>query len=147
MPAAIETGSWEIPVVSVSSAPGDHAELQRLLPMPRWKVYRSTTALSAVKIMRALRLVPIVICDADLFPATWQELLTQIGLFPKPPHLIIASRIADDYLWAEALNLGAYDVLGKPFDLAELTRSLSLAWLRTQREHGIGEAQVIAAVA
>ena len=91
--------------------------------------------------------VPIVVCDANLFRATWQELLAQIGLFPEPPHLIVASRIADDYLWAEALNLGAYDVLGKPFDLTELTRSLSLAWLRTQREHRIAEGQAIAAVA
>jgi len=147
MPPTIETGNWEIPVVSVSSAPGDHVELERLLPMPRWKVYRSSTVRSAIQLLRALQRVPIVVCDAHLFPATWQELLAQIGLFPEPPHLIVASRIADDYLWAEALNLGAYDVLGKPFDLTELTRSLSLAWLRTQREHGIAEAQVIAAVA
>jgi DNA-binding NtrC family response regulator len=147
MPPTIETGSWDIPVVSVSSAPSDHVELERLLPLPRWKVYRSSTVRSAVQLLRALRRVPIVVCDANLFPATWQELLAQIGLFPEPPHLIVASRLADDYLWAEALNLGAYDVLGKPFDLTELTRSLSLAWLRAQREHGIAEAQVIAAVA
>jgi DNA-binding response OmpR family regulator len=147
MPPTIETGSWDIPVVSVSPASGDHVELELLLPIPRWKVYRSSTVRSAVQLLRALQFVPIVVCDANLFPATWQEMLAQIGLFPEPPHLIVASRIADDYLWAEALNLGAYDVLGKPFDVTELTRSLSLAWLRTQRERGIAEAQVIAAVA
>jgi len=147
MPPTIEPGSWDIPVVSVSSVPGDHVELERLLPTPRWKVYRSSTLRSAVQLLRALQRVPIVVCDANLFPTTWQELLAQIGLFPESPHLIVAARIADDHLWAEALNLGAYDVLEKPFDRTELTRSLSLAWLRTQREHGLAEAHVIAAVA
>jgi hypothetical protein len=32
-----------------------------------------------------------------------------------------------DYLWAEALNLGAYDVLANFFDLTEVTRTLSSA--------------------
>ena len=36
--------------------------------------------------------------------------------------------MADERLWAEALSLGAYDVLVKPLDAAEATRILSLAW-------------------
>ena len=51
----------------------------------------------------------------------------------------MASRFADDYLWVEALNLGAYDVLAKPFDITELTRSLSLAWLRSQRQRDVND--------
>ena len=43
--------------------------------------------------------------------------------------LIVTSRLADDRLWAEALNLGAYDVLAKPFERMELVRSVSSAWL------------------
>jgi CheY-like chemotaxis protein len=42
---------------------------------------------------------------------------------PDPPMLIVTSRLADDYLWAEALNLGAYDVLAKPFDASEVSSS------------------------
>jgi FixJ family two-component response regulator len=45
------------------------------------------------------------------------------------PSLIVTSRLADDRLWAEALNLGAYDVLAKPFERLELVRSVSSAWL------------------
>jgi CheY-like chemotaxis protein len=44
--------------------------------------------------------------------------------------LIVASRTADEYLWAEALNLGAYDVLSKPYRPAEVVRVLSMAWLQ-----------------
>jgi hypothetical protein len=32
-------------------------------------------------------------------------------------------------LWAEALNLGAYDVVPKPFDSHELSLIISFAWL------------------
>ena len=35
----------------------------------------------------------------------------------------------DDALWGEVLNLGAYDVLSKPFHRTEVTRIISLAWL------------------
>jgi len=49
--------------------------------------------------------------------------------FSVPPMLIVASRTADEYLWAEALNLGAYDVLSKPYRAAEVVRVLSMAWL------------------
>ena len=42
--------------------------------------------------------------------------------------LIVTSRLADEYLWAEALNLGAYDMLAKPFDASEVVRVLGSAW-------------------
>jgi DNA-binding response OmpR family regulator len=41
--------------------------------------------------------------------------------------LIVTSRLADDRLWAEALNLGAYDVIAKPFEASEVVRIAGLA--------------------
>jgi DNA-binding response OmpR family regulator len=49
--------------------------------------------------------------------------------------LIVTSRLADEKLWAEALNLGAYDVLAKPFDRQELVRTANLAWLHWRHRH------------
>lgn len=46
---------------------------------------------------------------------------------PSPPLLIVISRLADEHLWAEALNLGAYDVLAKPLNHTEIVRVLNLA--------------------
>jgi DNA-binding response OmpR family regulator len=54
------------------------------------------------------------------------EVLTPLS---NPPFLIVTSRTADERLWAEALNLGAYDVLAKPYNQAEVIRVVSLAWL------------------
>jgi DNA-binding response OmpR family regulator len=45
----------------------------------------------------------------------------------NPPDLIVASRLADEYLWAEVLNLGGYDVLAKPFNAEEVRRVVGLA--------------------
>ena len=74
--------------------------------------------------------VGVVLCDSDLGGTAWKEVLEHTSHLPDPPPVIVTSRIADEYLWAEALNLGAYDVLAKPFDAAEVERTLSMAWLR-----------------
>ena len=49
----------------------------------------------------------------------------------------MTSLLADEHLWAEALNIGAYDVLAKPFDRQEVIRIFSLAWLHWNDQHEI----------
>ena len=61
----------------------------------------------------------MVICERDLQQGSWKDLLEHTQRVANPPFMIVASLHADDYLWAEALNLGAYDVLAKPFDRTE----------------------------
>ena len=41
--------------------------------------------------------------------------------------MIVSSRLADDCLWAEVLNLGGYDLLAKPFAAAEVSRVVKMA--------------------
>ena len=48
-----------------------------------------------------------------------------------PPALIVTSRLADERLWAEVLNLGAFDLLSKPFDFDEATRIIPVAIRQT----------------
>jgi FixJ family two-component response regulator len=42
--------------------------------------------------------------------------------------LIVTSRLADEHLWSVALNLGAWDVLAKPFDRSEVFRGVKSGW-------------------
>jgi DNA-binding response OmpR family regulator len=72
---------------------------------------------------------PLVLCERDLGLETWRDVLAQTALMAYSPLLIVTSRLANERLWAEALNLGAYDVLAKPFDATEVTRTLNLAWV------------------
>jgi CheY-like chemotaxis protein len=93
----------------------------------KWLLHRSANLRSAQALLRENR-IAVVFCERDV-PGTWRELLKEITILQNPPSLIVTSRLADNYLWAEALNLGAYDVLAKPFDTNELGRSLRSAWL------------------
>jgi hypothetical protein len=54
--------------------------------------------------------------------------LEQAVIKPDSPPLIVTSRLADNRLWAEALNLSVYDVMAKPFDRAETMRVVDAAW-------------------
>jgi hypothetical protein len=87
--------------------------------------------------MEALRFhqIPVVVCNSDVMPGAWRQLLEQSKELPAPPSVIVASRLADEYLWAEALNLGAYDVLAKPLVAVEVTGVLDLALLRWRNKH------------
>lgn len=78
------------------------------------------------------REIPIVIAEGDLSPDTWQGMLEYTLRLSDPPFLIVASRSADERLWAEALNLGAWDVLAKPFDKQEVCRVVFSAWRHWQ---------------
>ena len=60
-----------------------------------------------------------------------------VSLLPDPPLLIVTSRLADERLWAEALNLGAWDVLAKPFAAEETIRIVSVARQHWRDPHGV----------
>ena len=64
---------------------------------------------------------PVVICERSLPDGDWKDLLG------KTPRLIVTSRVANEALWAEVLNLGGYDVLAQPFDELEVRRVVALA--------------------
>lgn len=81
----------------------------------------------------------VVICDCTLADGRWQDLLRELQRRPVAPSLIVASRQADDALWAEVLNLGGFDVLATPFQAQEVIRSVSLAWRHWRDKLAIGE--------
>jgi DNA-binding NtrC family response regulator len=95
-----------------------------LLEPLNWPIH---FALSVPQVMRLLRSMhmAVVMCDVP----EWRELLGGVTELATPPLVIVTSSHADDRLCAEALNLGAYDVLAKPFDPAEVRRTVSIAVL------------------
>jgi DNA-binding response OmpR family regulator len=122
----------------------DHALLEGILncaqcelrPTCQWQLSACPTLASALAALRKVR-VPVVVCESDLQPGNWKDALEELRTVPDPPLLIVTSRCADERLWAEALNLGAYDVLAQPFDGMEVARIVNLAWLRWEGRHGI----------
>jgi DNA-binding response OmpR family regulator len=131
-------------VLSVCTDDVDRVSLEHILHESAWSVYTNSdwnliatfTLASAFSILQETP-VAILLCDSDLCPGAWREMLDHISLLSDPPLLIVTGRLADERLWAEALNLGAYDVLSKPYDSAEVSRIIGLAWLHWLERHGV----------
>jgi DNA-binding NtrC family response regulator len=58
----------------------------------------------------------------------WINLLERLMECRPAPRLILTDPHMNESIWAEALNLGAYDVLVQPFDPCEVFRVLTAAW-------------------
>ena len=117
-------------VFSVSPDEEDHVALQQILTGSRYihlkfKVETSATVPSALAVLQKRR-IPIVLVQRDSSDS-WRDLLEHAVRLPAPPLVIVTSWLADDLLWAEALNLGAWDVLAKPFDVQEVCRVVESA--------------------
>ena len=94
-------------------------------PFP-WKLASVVTLAQGVRQAKS-QSVPVIVCERDFQDGDWKLLLEEIGRLTKPPRLIVASRFADERLWAEVLNLGGHDVLATPFDADEVHRVVSYA--------------------
>ena len=79
--------------------------------------------------------IRIAICERDLQPGTWKDLLEQTATMPHSPLVIVTCRLADERLWSEVLNEGGYDVLAKPFDRTEAIRVVEGAFQYWQNQH------------
>jgi DNA-binding NtrC family response regulator len=119
----------------VFSAREDRASLTSIFADSNWKL-RFTRGLPQTK--TALSKSPgVVISEACLSDGhCWRDLLNEIRKLADPPPLIVADRLADERLWSEVLNLGAYDLLAKPFDSREVMHAVTTACRHFENEHG-----------
>jgi DNA-binding NtrC family response regulator len=114
-------------VLSVSPLRRDHERLRAILAS-RCIVSDAANFHCARGLLEAESFA-IVVCEQNLTPYTWRDVLAEVAVIPTRPLVVVTSRLADDYLWSEALNLGAYDVLAKPFVALEVTRTINAALL------------------
>lgn len=126
-----------INILLVSSMIEDHLSLRSLISHSNWRLHHALGREEAVALLKECP-IPVVICDSELADGTWRDFWREIGGLPAPPRLIVSSRVADNVLWGEVLNLGAYDLLIKSFEASEVFRVGFLAWHSWCNEHGHG---------
>jgi len=108
--------------------------LRNILAAPQWKIREAATYDEAVGILNDRR-IAVTICDTEIEDGGWQALLVNLQSRAHPPNLIVSSRLADERLWAEVLNLGGYDVLSQPFDCGEVLRAAHMAWMDWRQKY------------
>jgi DNA-binding response OmpR family regulator len=98
-----------------------------------WNLYRAADLPTALSILEK-HPVPVVLCSEKLNGATWKDILKAVDRFPNPPVVLVHAVQADDALWMEVLNSGAYDLLRTPFTTEEVLREISQAGRRWHDE-------------
>ena len=117
-------------VLLVSARNEDHDSLRSIFRGSSWELQEAWTANDGRKtIRRNHREIPVVICEDALPDGDWKFLMAGLDRVAVRPSLIVSSRLADECLWAEVLNLGAFDLLlGAPFEPEEVLRVTESAW-------------------
>jgi len=77
----------------------------------------------------------VLLTEAVLPDATWLDVLHLAREIPGDLEVIVTDPQADARFWAEALNLGAYDLLSQPFYAPEVRRILSNACSRPDYQY------------
>ena len=116
-----------VSVLLASPVEEDHSSLREMLTRSRWRLLDAHTCQEALALIKRHD-VPVVICAKTLPDGDWRTLLEATADMPERPQFIVSSCCADHELWADVLSLGGYDVLRTPFDAAEVSRVVFLAW-------------------
>src|SRR5690242_10077110 len=130
MPRTAIASNPPIGILSISPMREDHAAVRSVFQTDRCDV---TTAETCHEGLRRLSGggISIVVCERDLPDGIWRDILEGTGA--NGDHLlIVTSRVAEDRLWAEVLNLGGFDVIAKPSLASELRHVLESACRRSQ---------------
>jgi DNA-binding NtrC family response regulator len=77
----------------------------------------------------------VVLTEASLSDGTWLDVLHLAREIPREVQVIVTDPQADARFWAEALNMGAYDLLAQPFYEPEVQRILGNACTRFPSYH------------
>jgi DNA-binding NtrC family response regulator len=107
----------------------DAENLSRILssmPLPLTHVRDLEQARAALQRKR----FDVILTEADLADAGWVDVLNAARQYAPGCEVIVTKSRADGRFWAEALNLGAYDLLVQPFFPAEVRRILGNACSR-----------------
>jgi DNA-binding response OmpR family regulator len=118
--------------LSVSPVAEDHHMLRHVLDGALWRISTAATLHGAIQSLRT-KVFSVIVCESVLEDGTWKDLLDHNRACSYAPPLIVTSRLADEYLWAEVLNLGGYDVLPKPFNDREVRHVLQTISLQQAR--------------
>lgn len=125
---AYDAGQSAEPVSVLAVLTNAHGqEMTRLFAHTRWRL-RVVESVNEAACELLKQPVSVVVCDARLADGTWRDMLHEIEVRGSGASLIVTCQQADDRLWCEVLNRGAYDLLAHPFEPREVYSVITAAW-------------------
>lgn len=109
----------------------DRQSLKDILGRDRWTIQGAPTLREATTLLH--RGPSLILCEKDLPDGTWKDVFREARGLDNPPTFVVVSRLPDERLWAEVLNLGGFDVLLKPFEGTEVRRVMGMALRHRQQ--------------
>jgi DNA-binding NtrC family response regulator len=97
-----------------------------LLEIARIRIYRAASLKAAEELLRLTR-SRVLMADTTFEKGAWQDALYLTSYLRPLTVLVVAARSANERLWIEVLERGAYDLVARPFHADELRRVLENA--------------------
>ncbi|MCL4402044.1 MAG: response regulator, partial [Acidobacteria bacterium] len=120
-----DTGSAG-PLLAIAPADAERRSLEDTVVKAGWNFVAVDKWPDGLKLLNT-RAFPVVLYDRDLPGADWRAAIRAIISSRNPACVILASRVADTYLWEEVIQHGGFDILPKPFQQEQLLRTLRFA--------------------
>ncbi|MBI3666749.1 MAG: response regulator [Acidobacteria bacterium] len=81
----------------------------------------------AAEMLRRRPDVRVVLTDLTLPDGSWCDVLNHVSELRKSAEVVVCTRLADERLWTQVLEAGAFDLLVEPFQAHEVARIVRAA--------------------
>ena len=121
-----QTNDHPVSALLVGEFATDRLLVHDIFQLHRWRLFEARDRRHSLECL-AKNPVQVVIAESELPAWNWKRILSDLRRLAPVPQLVVTSRTADDYLWAEVLNVGGYDVLPQPLERDEVERVIASA--------------------
>ena len=122
----LQTADYPVSALLVGEFETDRLLVHDIFQLRGWRLFEARQRRQAMECL-AKNPVQVVIAESELPAWNWKRILADLRRLAPTPQLVVTSRTADDYLWAEVLNVGGYDVLPQPLEREEVERVVAAA--------------------
>ena len=84
----------------------------------------------------------VILTEARLPDGNWEDIMKVVNEARVYSTVVVTDPFADARFWADALQLGCYDVLAQPFSCSEVQRIISNALSRPVEDRRLGNRRV-----
>ncbi len=130
-----ENREQAVSALAVGEYETDRQLLQEIFRRCGWRLFEASDRRRALECLQR-NPVQVVIAESEGRNWNWRKVLDDLRRLAVPPQLVVTSRTADDYLWAEVLNVGGFDVLPQPLASDEVERVVASARRHFDRPRG-----------